>query len=223
MLHNVTMKDGASSAVRATVIGDVVGSRQVVDRGAVHRLVHDALRGIAARAIDAPAFTVGDEFQGTYPTVGLAIAAALSLRLAVAPGVDVRFGIGWGEVIVLDQATGIQDGPGWWAAREAIDWTAAAQRQPGLALVRTSFRVSDGGRGGAPDADAINAALLCRDHLLGSLDERSLRIVKGLMAGQAKKDIAAAEGISASAVSQRAGRDGLDLIVLTAEYLRRVR
>jgi hypothetical protein len=42
------------------------------------------------------------------------------------------------------------------------------------------------------------------------------------MNNQAKKDIAAAEGISASAVSQRAGRDGLDLIVLTAEYLRRV-
>ena len=192
----------------------------MVDRTALHRLVNDALAEAAADAIDPPAFTVGDEFQGAYATVGQAIAAALTLRLAVWPGVDVRFGIGWGAVTVLDEVAGIQDGPGWWAAREAIEWTAWAQRQSGLALVRTSFRVS--GESG-PDADAINAALLCRDHLLGSLDERSLRILKGLMEGRTKKALAAAEGISASAVSQRAGRDGLDLIVLTSEYLRRLR
>ncbi|MGV0804036.1 SatD family protein, partial [Mycolicibacterium elephantis] len=69
--------------------------------------------------IDAPAFTVGDEFQGSYRTVGAAIEAALAIRLAVAPEIDVRFGIGWGAVTVLDAGTGIQDGPGWWTAREA--------------------------------------------------------------------------------------------------------
>ena len=74
--------------------------------------------------------------------------------------------------------------------------------------MRTSFRGDD-----RSDVDAINAALICRDHLIGSLDDRSLRILKGLLSNHTKKDIAAAEGISASAVSQRAGRDGLDLIV----------
>ena len=152
------------------MIGDVVGSRRVADRPAVHVALDDALRDVCAGAIDPPAFTVGDEFQGSYPTVGA-----------------------------------------------AIEWTAHAQRQPGLAMVRTSFRVGDDDRG---DADAINAALLCRDHLLGSLDDRSIRIVKGLLTNQTKKHIAAAEGISASAVSQRAGRDGLDLIVVASQYLR---
>ena len=203
----------------ATVIGDVVGSRQARDRAALHRLLSGTLRDVADTAIDPPAFTMGDEFQGTYPTVGEAIAAALSVRLAVGPDIDVRFGIGWGEVTVLDARTGIQDGPGWWTAREAIEWTASAQRQPGLALVRTYFRTS--GETG-PDADAVNAALLCRDHLLGSLDERSLRLVRGLLNNRTKKELAAMEGISASAVSQRAGRDGLDLIVLASEHLRRV-
>jgi hypothetical protein len=174
---------------------------------------------VAGTAIDPPAFTVGDEFQGSYPHVGLAIDAALSLRLAVSPGIDVRFGVGWGAVTMLDASAGIQDGPGWWAAREAIEWTASAQRQPGSALVRTSFRAHDEGA----NVDAINAALICRDHLLGSLDDRSLRIVKGLLNNQTKKELAAAEGISASAVSQRAGRDGLDLIVLASQYLRSVR
>ena len=177
-----------------------------------------ALRDVAADAIDPPAFTVGDEFQGSYPTVGAAIEAALSLRLAVAPGIDVRFGIGWGAVTVLDADAGIQDGPGWWAAREAIEWTASAQRQPGLALVRTSFR----GERARPTSTPINAALICRDHLIGSLDDRSLRILKGLLSNHTKKDIAAAEDISASAVSQRAGRDGLDLIVRASQYLRSV-
>lgn len=211
------VKRTASSSVRAALIGDVVGSRRVADRPAVHVALNDALLDVGAGAIDAPAFTVGDEFQGSYPTVGAAIDAALTIRLAVAPHIDVRFGIGWGTVSVLDPQRGIQDGPGWWAAREAIEWTAAAQRQPGLAMVRTSFRGSD-----RTDGDAINAALLCRDHLLGSLDDRSIRIVKGLLTNQTKKDIAAAEGISASAVSQRAGRDGLDLIVVASHYLRGV-
>ncbi|HKV19992.1 MAG TPA: SatD family protein [Mycobacterium sp.] len=211
------MKPRPSS--RATLIGDVVGSRTVADRADVHRQLNRALRDVAGAAADPPAFTVGDEFQGAFATVGQAIAAALSIRLAVAPQIDVRFGLGWGAVTMLDEVAGIQDGPGWWAAREAIEWTASAQRQPGLALVRTSFRATDGAR---TDVEAINAALMCRDHLLGSLDERSTRIVKALLENRTKKDIAATEGISPSAVSQRAGRDGLDLIVSASEYLRSV-
>lgn len=205
------------SSPRATLIGDVVGSRRATDRSKLHRALASALRHVAGGAIDPPAFTVGDEFQGSYPTVGAAIDAALSLRLAVGPDVDVRFGIGWGAVTVLDADAGIQDGPGWWTAREAIQQTAAAQRQPGFQLVRTTFRADSDTRN---DVAAVNAALICRDHLLGSLDERSLRIVTGLMTGRTKKELAADEGISPSAVSQRASRDGLDLVVLASQYLR---
>lgn len=204
----------------AAVIGDVVGSRRAPDRRALHRSLSAALATVAGTALDAPAFTVGDEFQGSYPTVGGAIDAALAIRLAVAPQIDLRFGIGWGDVSLLDADTGIQDGPAWWAARDAIEWTASGQQQPGLARVRTAFRVQDGLRS---DSEAINAALLCRDHLIGSLDDRSLRILRGLMDDEPKKELAAAEGISPSAVSQRAGRDGLDLIVLASGYLRSVR
>ncbi|WP_459966780.1 SatD family protein [Mycobacterium sp. MUNTM1] len=205
------------SSPRAALIGDVVGSRRAADRSKLHRALASALRQVAAGAIDPPAFTVGDEFQGSYPTVGAAIDAALSLRLAVGPEIDVRFGIGWGGVAVLDADAGIQDGPGWWTAREAIQQTAAAQRQPGFTLVRTTFRADGDTR---DDVAAVNAALICRDHLLGSLDERSLRIVTGLMTGRTKKELAADEGISPSAVSQRASRDGLDLIILASQYLR---
>ena len=206
-----------SSPPRATLIGDIVGSRRVADRGAAHRALNSALRDVASSAIDPPAFTVGDEFQGSYPTVGAAIDAALKLRLAVAPGIDVRFGIGWGAVTMLDAKARIQDGPGWWGARgHRVDGVRAAATRP--TMVRTSFRSGD-----RSDVDAINAALLCRDHLIGSLDDRSLRILKGLLTDHTKKAIAAAERISASAVSQRATRDGLDLLVRASQYLRSVR
>ena len=213
------LKVDASSA--ATVIGDVVGSRSFPDRSQLHRELTAALALVADNAVDAPALTVGDEFQGAYPCVGAAIDAALSIRLALAPTVDIRFGIGWGEVTILDTTSGIQDGPGWWAAREAIEWTASAQLQPGLAHVRTAFR--NAAQINAPTAAAINAALRCRDHLLGSLDERSVRILVGLRDGRPKKELAMAEGISASAVSQRASRAGLDLIVLASQELRDIR
>lgn len=205
------------SSLCATVLGDVVGSRRADDRRALHRRVAAALPPAAKGAIDPPSFTVGDEFQGTYPTLGAAIHAALTVRLLLVPDVDVRFGIGWGTVTVLDADTKIQDGPGWWTAREAIQHTAEAQRQPGFALLRTTFRADGDTRA---DVAAVNAALMCRDHLLGSLDERSLRILRGLMTGRTKKELAAAEGISPSAVSQRAARDGLDLIVVASQYLR---
>ena len=210
-----TMKP--SSSPRATLIGDIVGSRRAADRSELHSVVTRALHSITAGAIDPPAFTIGDELQGSYPTVGAAIDAALSLRLAVAPEIDIRFGIGWGAVTILDADAGIQDGPGWWTARDAVQHTAQVQRQPGFTLVRTTFRAPDHSR---DDVAAINAALLCRDHLLGSLNDRSLRIVKGLMSNKTKKQLAAEEGISPSAVSQRASRDGLDLIVLASQYLR---
>ncbi|MCG7595401.1 SatD family protein [Mycobacterium sp. PSTR-4-N] len=207
----------ASSAPRATLIGDVVGSRTFPDRRALHRRVTTALAAVAEGALDPPSLTVGDEFQGAYPTVGLAIDAALTLRLTLAPDVDIRFGLGWGAVTALDEESGIQDGPGWWAARAAIEWTATSQQQPGMTHVRTAFRNETGG---GADPRAVNAALMCRDHLLGSLDERSLRILAGMRAGRTKKELAMAEGISASAVSQRAGRDGLDLLLAAAAELR---
>jgi hypothetical protein len=203
----------------AAMLGDVVGSRSAPDRVRLHRAVTVALSAAAPGALDPPVITVGDEFQGVYATVGAAIDAALTIRLALQPEVDIRFGIGWGGITVLDETTRIQDGPGWWVAREAIERTAAAQAQPGLALVRTTFRnAEDSG----PDAHTVNAALMCRDHLLGSLDDRSLRLLTGLRAGRSKKELAMAEGISASAVSQRAFRAGLDLILAASQELRQI-
>src|SRR6478672_7826292 len=105
------MKDRAS---RCVVIGDLVGSRSAPNRRALHRAIERAL-------VSALRITVGDEFQGAYATLGAAIEAALRVRLELLPGADVRVGIGRGPVQLLDAERGIEDGPGWWAARAAIE------------------------------------------------------------------------------------------------------
>ena len=54
---------------------------------------------------------------------------------------------------------------------------------------------------------------------MGSWDERSHRILRGLMSGQSQAEVAAAEDVSASAVSQRVRGDGIGAVLLAAEWL----
>ena len=69
--------------------------------------------------------------------------------------------------------------------------------------------------------DAVNAALLCRDHLVGSLSERSVRLLRGLMDPHTtQSELATLEGISASAVSQRVRADGIGVVLAAEDLLR---
>lgn len=213
-----------AKGLSATLVGDLVGSREASDRRRLHAELLLALAQVndelAAEIDDPLRIPAGDEFQGRFATVGAAVQASLLLRLALLPEADVRFGLGWGEVAVL-HADGTQDGPGWWAARDAIEWVAEAQGQAALGKVRTAYRLAEGSDG--PGEAAVNAALQCRDHLVGSLDDRSRRILGGLMSATTQTEIAAAEGISPSAVSQRVRRDGLGVLLSAAVELRSVR
>jgi hypothetical protein len=206
----------------ATVIGDVVGSRRARDRTRLHDRIESVLTAVNAELepVRPLAITVGDEFQGSFEHVGQALDAAFTVHLRLLPEVDTRYGLGWGDVEVLDADRGIEDGPGWWAARDAIEWVAATARKAALRAVRTGFRSE------APDSPspaAIAAALLCRDQLVGSLDERSLRILRGLMQHHTQSELAAAEGVSGSAVSQRVRAAGLAAVVAAQADLARVR
>ena len=97
-----------------TVIGDLVGSRLVGDRAAVHTRFATAVKAVnEAYAPPVPLrIGVGDEFQGIFASLGDAVAATLRLRLALLPEVDVRQGIGWGLVTVLSEEPRVEDGPG---------------------------------------------------------------------------------------------------------------
>lgn len=207
----------------AVLIGDIVDSRGVPDRAALHAGVIAALAEVNATFAPAVALviTVGDEFQGTFDDVGTALSAALQLRLALLPGVDVRHGVGWGPVAVLAESPRVEDGPGWWAARAAIDTVKDDAQRSATRSARTRYALAPGAVG--PDPAAVNAALLGRDHLVGRMDERSLSVLRGLLAGRTQQELALAEGVSASAVSQRVRNDGLGIVMAVDEQLRGIR
>ncbi|HNV40422.1 MAG TPA: SatD family protein [Ornithinibacter sp.] len=215
-----SMKNNAS---RCTLIGDIVGSRGSVDRADLHRAVEAALRQVddAVPSLTGLRVTVGDEFQGSYATLGEALDAGLRVRLALLPDVDTRVGIGRGSVTTLDPDRGIEDGPGWWAARSAVEAAEEAAAKPATRHVRTALRVAPSEDDTA--VDAVNAALLCRDHLVGSCSERSIRLLRGLMQPHTTQgDLATLEGISPSAVSQRVRADGLGAVLAAHDLLRRM-
>ena len=206
----------------ATLIGDVVSSRAAADRAQLHARLTTLLGEVnASFATTAPLrITVGDEFQGTFSTVGAALAASLRIRVGMLPDHDVRHGIGWGEVGVLAEDPRVEDGPGWWSARDAIHEVQEAQERPASRYRSTSFhRAQDAG---GPSTDLVGAALVLRDAAVGRLDARSLSILRGLLAGQTQRDLARGLGISASAVSQRVRTDGLAALVAADVGLGRV-
>lgn len=178
---------------------DLVESRSD-ERALLHEAVLAATETVNAtvEALEPLHPTVGDELQGIYPTVGAALAASYTFRLALAPDHEARFGIGGGDVRIIDPARGIQDGSAWWRAREAIDWVAAQADRKGHGSARTCIR---DGRAGAweaadPLARLIDANLVrLRDGATGSL--------RGMWEGLDNDAIAQREGISSSANSQR--------------------
>ena len=69
----------------ATLLGDVVGSRARSRTGGDRTKTDEGPHSIGGDATTPQPLTVGDEFQGIYPTVGGAIDAALTLRPALPP------------------------------------------------------------------------------------------------------------------------------------------
>lgn len=197
------------------VIGDLIGSRVVADRAGLHRSLARALEQVNGRWGTDLRITVGDEYQGTVPSLGAATAITLALRLALLPTYDVRHGIARGETAVLDPATRIEDGPGWWSARSAIEAAEQRAERAATSTSRTAYRSA------SPDepTGAVEAALLARDELVGRMDERSLSVLRGLLSGRTQREIADEEGVSASAISQRVRHGGIGVVVSMSEWL----
>lgn len=214
-----------------TLIGDLIGSRGSTDRRALHATFAAVLDRVNTelRPPTPVRMQVGDEYQGVFASLGDALHASLTVRLALLPAADVRHGIGRGSIEVLSEDPRVEDGPGWWAARAAIERVEEAEGRPGERSLRTAY-VAAGGAGdaagdGAADGwsseeAAVNAALVLRDHLVSGLSERSLSVLRGLLDGESQRDLAEALGISPSAVSQRVRADGLAAIIAAHDLTR---
>ena len=220
----------------AALIGDVVGSREAINRRRLHDLVRSALEEVNAHlpSVQSLSPTVGDEFQAVYQELPAAVHATLLLRLSLAGAAEVRFGIGWGplEVFEASELPLQQDGPAWWAARDAIERVSATMKQKeGPRGLRTAclFSAPDdagpqqpSGAGGfsAQGHQAIlNGFLMCRDEIVAGMDERDARITLALLRNKRQRTIATEENISQSAVAQRISRSGAYALVNAHESL----
>lgn len=198
----------------AALVGDLVGSRQQTDRRQTQRQLTVTLDQVNSlvESVEPLEPTIGDEFQGVYDSVSRAVVASVLVRLKLRSVVDSRYGIGWGALQVFETSSSHfahQDGPGWWAARDAIVKAKAAAENKRFRNLRTWFSSSP--------ADAtweawVNAFLMCRDEAIGNLNARGDRILFGLLLDQTLTSLAAAEGITVSAVTQFLSRNGLFMI-----------
>ena len=213
----------------ATLIGDLVGSREAADRSRLQALTESVLETVneLMEPVQPIAPTVGDEFQGAFSTVAEAVRASLLLELELLDKAEVgsRYGLGFGSVSLLEERSPriprIQDGSGWWSARAGIDRAKNLARKPSTSFSRTCFghwehvpgetlRVSE--------VAALNAFLLCRDAILDRMGSRSRRNLVGLMRGRTQAELAKREGVSQSAISQDLRASGATAIVAaTAE------
>ena len=206
------------------VLADIVGSRKLNDRSAAQRILDDTIRRVEA---DLPLAhhpltpTVGDEQQGVYLRLEDALVSLLMIQLALPDGIAFRFGIGIGEVRTVDSVHGeLADGPGWYAARAAIETVHAREART---VPRTRIWIV-----GAPGQDEVmesviaasNAYLLVRDELVGAMNERERRLTYGRMVGRSQHDLAAEEGISQPSVSKSLRNAGSAALIEGAVALR---
>lgn len=188
------------------VLADIVGSRKLDDRSAAQRILDGTIVRVEndlPLAQQSLTPTVGDEQQGVYLALEDAMVSLLMIQLALPDGIAFRFGIGVGDVRAVDSVHGeLADGPGWYAARAAIETVHARE---GRAVPRTRTWIV-----GAPGQDEVmdsviaasNAYLLVRDELVGAMNERERRLTYGRLIGRSQHELAAEEGISQPSVSK---------------------
>ncbi|MFS0866892.1 SatD family protein [Microbacterium sp. 179-B 1A2 NHS] len=206
------------------VTADIIGSRELPDREGAQRRIDEVVARVQA---DGPPAerpltpTVGDELQGVYPDLPSALAAILLIRLALPDGVDLRFGVGAGTMGAVASASGdIAEGPAWWAARDAID-TLHAKQVRSMPRVRTWIAAADGATADAASVALANAYAWTRDELVSGMSERTRRLVYGRCVGRTQAELAEAEGITQSAVSQALTAAGAAAVVEGFRILQR--
>lgn len=188
------------------VIADIVGSRGIPDRAAAQRDLEAALARVASAipGADSPLTPiVGDELQGIYPDLASAVATTLLLRLTLPEQVDCRFGVGIGDVEAIPSAgPALSEGPAWWAAREAIETVEGLARRT-VPSARTWVGAAEGATSQTLELVRLtNAGLLARDSVIARMTSRTRRLTFGRCLDHTQRELAEAEGITQSAVSQ---------------------
>lgn len=108
------------------IIGDIIDSRNIVDRSQVQEKLRETLEDINIRykehIVSKWTITLGDEFQALIKP-NLELFKVLDYISYKMDPVNIRFGIGLGEIYTnIDYEMSIgADGPAYWNARDAIE------------------------------------------------------------------------------------------------------
>jgi hypothetical protein len=120
-MKNIGKKDESKLLA---VIGDISGSRRIIDRAQMQRKFESAIRRLnrecAVHLAATFVITLGDEFQGLLSTPGAAIGIIIALEDAF-EDIEVRYSLGWGGLTtgMKSRALGM-DGPCFHNARDAL-------------------------------------------------------------------------------------------------------
>ncbi|MFP3915897.1 MAG: SatD family protein [Actinomycetota bacterium] len=190
----------------AGLIGDVVGSRRVEDRGSLQDDLIGILDRVSQQSGSRLSVTLGDEFQGRFPSVAEALTASWRLHLGTVGAARLRIGIGWGEVLVESEEGSQfgQDGPAWWRARDAIEQVDLSHPTRTVVLTETGWD------------ELLNAYLTLRDSHLETLDEADAAIVSALAGDETQRSVARRLGLHESSVSRRVSRRHLAVLARNA-------
>lgn len=190
--------------VASPVIIDVVDSRKLPDRAQAHQMILKTFTRVDEAVFPTRKIwaTVGDEFQVVYATLNEALKASALARLLLPEGIDLRYGIGKGEIRTITETDSgpIDDGPGWYRARDALDHATDLQGR-GHPWLRT-WAIIDSTQNHM-NQSITQAHLTTRDHLIWRMTTRERRITAAWLEGKTQQEIARAEKMSQAAISQR--------------------
>lgn len=190
------------------IIGDVVDSKRLSQRGEFQLQLADALKRTSHRnsTLASPyTITLGDEFQAVYRNADRLFSDLFSIWRDIHPG-EARFAIGVGEMstaINPKQALGM-DGPAFHRAREAI-----------TELKKTDYRIWLQGEP-APQGPAfdhwelLNSLFKLVSHKIGAWEKNRLHVMCALLAGRPVSEIEGELGISKVAIYKNINAAALD-------------
>ena len=186
------------------IIGDIVHSRELPDRGEVQRQLEKALnevnvkykKHISARFM----ISQGDEFQGLLETSESITNILNDLQTAMHP-IHIRFGIGMGEVLTdIDEERSVRvDGPAYYLAREAVNVVRTTETKNGSAGTNVCVRVQND----ELPLNTVNVLFSLMDTLRKGWTDRQSDIIRCYKQQQENQVLCAKElGISQAAVNQ---------------------
>ena len=204
------------------MIGDMVSSRQIKDRAEVQSKLSAVLEDINKhyRFDLASKFgvTLGDEFQGVLHFAANICEIIDTISTNLYP-IRFRFGVGIGKITteINPESSLGADGPGYWYAREAIDYIHE-NNDHGRGRVRVRGNNED-------DLNLINTSLAVNDLVFGNWRKSQINLLQELVdSGLYREDfeqvmLVAKLGITPPTVSKRVSSAGIKVYIRNAKAI----